>query len=210
MIPPAESGIFRRMLTPFDPSPRSFRFAAALTDALALALVVLLFVIFFAATSAFAQDGGTPGLVDDPVKAVTGAIEAGSKGQWWGVAAAVVSILTWALRAGVLKRLPKTGALAFLGRAGDWLTTNPIAGFVTPFALSGVLAFVTTFANGTPFTVQTFLQEVLKIGAGAVAVFIGVEKIKEAKNAGALAAAGVTTQQEALDELSKRVIRGGP
>jgi len=160
------------------------------------------------AGAAFAQE--VPALADDPLKTLAGTVEAASKGNWWAVSAGIVSVLTWMFRSGVLKKLPKVGALSFLGRAGTWLAENPIASFVTPFALSAALAALTTFANGTPFTMATLVQEVLKIGAGAVAVFIGVEKIKEAKNAGALAAAGITTQQEALDELAKRALKGGP
>lgn len=166
-------------------------------------------IVFFAlAGAAFAQEVAVPALVDDPIKAVTATAENVAKGQWWPAAAGFISILTWLLRSGVLKRLPTTGALAFLGRAGTWLTTNPIASFATPFVLSAALAFVTTFMNGTPMTVANVLGEVLKIGATAVAAFIGVEKIKEAKNAGKLEAAGITTQQDALDELRKRVLKG--
>jgi hypothetical protein len=167
--------------------------------------------LFILAGAAFAQDGGVgalPALADDPLKALASTAEGVSKGNWWAASAGVVSILTWVFRSGVLKKLPKTGALSFLGRAGTWLAENPVASFVTPFALSAALAALTTFASGTPFTVQTLLQEVLKIGAGAVAVFIGVEKVKEAKNAGKLEAAGITTQQDALDELRKRVLKG--
>lgn len=172
---------------------------------------VLASFVVLVAGSAYAQDGGVlPSLVDDPLKAITTTAESIATGEWWMAASAVVSLLTWVFRSGVLKKLPTTGALAFLGRAGTWLTTNPIASLATPFVLSAALAALTTFANGTPFTLNTLLSEVLKIGAGAVATFIAVEKVKEAKNAGTLAAAGITTQQEALDELTKRVLKGPP
>ncbi len=183
---------------------RLFRLWRFVTNTSAAAFVLLVVGV---ASAALAQEVIPPvPLSEDPIKAVTGAAEAVAKGQWWVAAAAVVSLLTWGLRSGILLKLPKTGALAFLGKGGTWLAENPIASFVTPFALSALLGSITTFANGTPFSFQTFLQEALKIGAGAVALFIGKEKILEAKNAGKLEAAGVTTQQDALDELAKRVV----
>jgi hypothetical protein len=192
-----------------DYSDRLMNLWSFLRTTATLALAMVLFLLLLGA--AFAQDGGVaPPLVEDPLKALATTAESIATGKWWPAAAGLVSILTWVVRSGVLKNLPKTGALSFLGRIGAWLTENPIASFITPFALSGALGFVTTFANGTPFTLQTFFQEVLKIGAGAVAAFIAVEKIKEARDAGALAAAGITTQQEALDELRKRVLSGVP
>jgi hypothetical protein len=193
-----------------DYSDRLMNLWSFLRTTATLALAMVLFLLLLGA--AFAQDGGvgTPPLVEDPLKALATTAESIATGKWWPAAAGLVSILTWAVRSGVLKNLPKTGALSFLGRIGAWLAGNPIASFITPFALSGALGFVTTFANGTPFTLQTFFQEVLKIGAGAVAAFIAVQKIQEARDAGALAAAGITTQQEALDELRKRVLSGVP
>lgn len=182
--------------------------AAVIKACYAIAGIILVLMALLLATRALAQPAGA--LVDDPVKAVTSIMESVARGQWWMVAAGVMSILTWGFRSGILLKLPSTGALSFLGRAGTWLVTNPVSSLMTPFVLSAVLALVTTFSNGTPFTWQTLVQEVLKIGAGAVAVFIASQKIQEAVNAGKLAAAGITTQQQALDELAKRVIKGEP
>ncbi len=158
-------------------------------------------MVFFLVAPAFAQDGGTAvsPLTEDPVKAITGTAEAIAKGNWWVVASGVVSLLTWAFRAGMLKKL---------GKVGEWLYTNPIASLATPLTLSAILGTITEFANGTPFTWSNFVSVTLKIGAGAIAGFIAVKKIEEAANAGKLAAAGITTQQQALDELARKVIKG--
>lgn len=177
--------------------------------------VIFLAVLFFAGL-ARAQDGGVlvpgplpvPDLGDDPIRTISGLAENIARGDLWPAAAAGVTLLTWIFRSGLLRNLPKTGALKFLGTAGTWLYENPIAAFATPMVLSSLLAFITTFANGTPFTWSTAFGNAAKIGGAAIAIFIGIEKVKEAKNAGKLEAAGVTTQQEALDELAKRVVKG--
>jgi len=181
-----------------------WRFATNAGIAFATFIIVLL-----VAGAAFAQEGiPAPALTDDPVKAVAVTLDDLAKGRGWMAAAGFVSLLTMLLRSGVLKRLPKEGKLAFLGKAGLWLYENPIAAFSTPLVLSTLLGFFTSLGSGLPFTFQSFLNEAVKIGAGAIAVFIGIEKVKEAKNAGKLEAAGITTQQQALDELAKRVIKG--
>ncbi len=199
------------MPTPTDFSVRLFRLWRSMTNA-GFAFVTALLALLLAG-AAFAQDGGVvdvPALADDPIKALTGTAENFAKGDYWPAAGGVISLLTWAFRSGVLKRLPKEGVLAPLGRAGMWLYTNPIAALATPFALSAALGAITTFANGTPFTTMAVFGEVMKVGTAAVVAFISVEKIKEAKNAGKLASAGITTQQEAIDELTKRVLKGPP
>lgn len=163
-------------------------------------LAIAIFLLLLGA--AFAQDGGTAlpaPLAEDPIRQITGTAEAIAKGNGWMAAAGIVSLLTWALRSGLLKRL---------GKPGLWLYENPVAALATPIALSAVLGVITEFANGTPFTWASFLSTTVKVGAGAIAAFIGVEKIKEAKNAGVLAASGITTQQQALDELARKVIKG--
>ncbi len=182
-----------------DFSQRLSNLWTALTKAaIAVASIFVFFAIMLLATKVFAQDGGTlPTLADDPFKAVTATAEAAAKGDWWMTASAVVSLLTWALRAGVLRRL---------GKVGEWLYSNPVAALATPLVLSAILGVVTEFANGTPFSWSTFVSVTLKVGAGAIAGFIGVKKIEEASQAGKLARAGITTQQEALDELAKKVI----
>jgi len=161
--------------------------------------VLLLAIWFFVLLlgSALAQGAAAPTVADDPVKLVMGGAESLAKGEYWMGASALVSLLTWALRAGVLKRL---------GKVGNWFYENPVASLATPLVLSALLGAITEFANGTPFTLANFISVSLKVGAGAIAGFIGVKKVEEAAQAGKLARAGITSQQEALDELAKKVL----
>lgn len=118
--------------------------------------------------------------------------------NWWLLASVVVSLITWALRAGFLSKLP--------GKLGLYFHDHPIAGYAAPFAVATALGgILSAFANGVPFSWSALLGEVIKVGAGAIAVFIGAQKVADAKHAGAEAAAGITTKQAALDELRDRV-----
>lgn len=166
------------------------------------------FTVFLFAGVALAQDVLPPTLAEDPVKALGSTADSIAKGELWPALAGLVSLLTWGFRSGILKRLPTEGKLAFLGRAGTWLYENPIAASATPIVLSALAGLAATFASGVPFNASTFFSTVLKVGAGAIAAFVVTKKVVEAKNAGKLEAAGITTQQEALDELTKRVLKG--
>lgn len=171
---------------------------------------LLMTIVLLFSVAAYAQEVLPPTLADDPVKALGSFFDSLAKGDLWPTLAAGVSLLTFGLRSGILKRLPKEGKLAFLGKAGNWLYENPIAALATPIVLSAVSGVIATFASGAVFSWPVFVSTTLKVGAGAVLTFIGTKKVLEAKQAGKLAAAGITTQQEALDELRKRVLKGEP
>lgn len=167
----------------------------------ALACVVIAIVVF-AAMGAFAQNTEvlTPAPLEiDPQNTALVLLDAIKNGQWWLVASAGVSLLTWAVRSGLFGKL--LGKVA--PQASAWLTTNPIVGFSIPIVLSAIGAIATTFASGMPFTWGSLLGEVLKVGLGAIGLFIAKKTIDESRKTGAAAAAKVTTTAAANDELLK-------
>ena len=153
---------------------------------------LLLATVFFFALAAFAQttDVLTPPPVDiDPANKALIILDGIKNGQWWLVAAGVVSLMTWGVRSGILKRIP--------GAAGVWFSTHPAVGYAIPFVLSAIGGITTTFASGVPFTWGGLVGEILKVSLAAVGLFIGKRTIDESRDAGKAAAAAVETREQA-------------
>lgn len=135
----------------------------------------------------------------DPHNTALQILDAIKNGQWWLVASLAVSLLTWGVRAGLIGKLLGKVAPA----AATWLTTHPAVGYAIPFVLSAIGGVATTFASGMPFTWGSLLGEILKVGLGAVGLFIGKKTIEESRSAGALERAKVATVADANRELLK-------
>lgn len=175
-----------------DPRRESFK-------RLCLEVVVFLALVaaVFGALAAWAQatDVLTPAPLEiNPANTALVVLDGIKNGQWWLVAGGVVSLLTWALRNGVLKRLPWPAAV-------KWLNDHPAVGFMTPFALSAIGGVVTAFASGVPFTWGSLIGEILKVGVTAVGAFVGMRTISESRDFGKAEAAKVTTREQSNEEI---------
>lgn len=165
-------------------------------EALCFAAMVLAVALLGFAALAQNTEVLTPAPLEiDPGNTALMILDAIKNGQWWLVASLVVSLLTWVVRSGLLKRLP--------GNVGVFFATNPIAGYMIPFVLSGIGGAVTTWAAGMPFTWGSLIGEVLKVGLGAVGLFIAKKTIDESRGVGALERAKVATVADANRELLK-------
>lgn len=123
-------------------------------------------------------------------------IDGVARGEWWPVAGAIVSLLTFGLRAGILSKLPWPGAV-------KWLNDNPLVAFTTPFVLSAVSGVISTFADGVPFSWMTFVSTTFKVGSMAVVSFVAAKNVQESRTFGKTEAAKVTTLVEANKDLLK-------
>ncbi len=146
------------------------------------------------ATAVFAQTSD-PGPAPDVTALTQQAFDAIHGGNWWVLASIVVSLLTWALRAQVFNRIP--------GPVGVWFTSHPIVGFATPFVLSAAGGLFAALNSHTPFTAALLVGEILKVGAGAVATYIGAKKVAEASVIGAVARGEVTNVPTAIALLNQ-------
>lgn len=158
----------------------------------ALIAVAVLFLLF--PLSAFAQTVD-PGPAPDLAAVTQQVFDAIHAGNWWLLASIVVSLLTWALRSQVFNRIP--------GPVGVWFTSHPLVGFATPFVLAAAGGLFTALQSHTPFTVALLVGEILKVGAGAVAAYIGAKKIAEASVIGAVARGEVTSVPTAISLLAQ-------
>lgn len=135
----------------------------------------------------------------DPQNTALVLLDAIKNGQWWLVASAGVSLLTWVVRSGLLGKL--LGKVA--PKASAWLVTNPVVGYALPFILATIGGVTTTFASGMPFTWGSLVGEILKVGLGAIGMFIGKKTIDESRKSGSAAAGDITTREQANDQLLK-------
>ncbi len=158
-----------------------------------IAFVGLLFAVVFFGLTAWAQAAEvlTPAPLEiDPASTALLMLDGIKNGQWWIVAGGVVSLLTWGVRSGILKRLP--------GVVGVWFNTHPLVGYAIPFVLSAIGGVTTTFASGMAFTWGSLVGEILKVGVASVAIFIGKKKIEESLEAGKKAAEPIATKADAV------------
>lgn len=168
----------------------------------ALCFAAMVLAVALLGFAAFAQNTEvlTPAPLEiDPHNTALQILDAIKNGQWWLVASLVVSLLTWGVRAGLIGKLLGRFAPA----AATWLNTHPAVGYAIPFVLSAIGGVVTTFASGMPFTWGSLIGEILKVGLGAVGLFIGKKTIEESRDAGKAAAAKIQTPAAANDELLK-------
>ncbi len=138
-----------------------------------------------------------PVLTDPAGPQLNQLLESINHGNGWAIAGVVVSLLTLAIRKGVLNKLPWPKAVALLH-------DHPAIAMATPFVLSAIGGVVTTFASGTPFSWATLSMSVLKVGVTAIGAFTAARTIAESQAIGqAAAVAAVPDKAAAADGLSK-------
>lgn len=128
-------------------------------------------------------------LADDPARLAVTLLTAVQSGQW-GLVVSVALVLVVALVRRFGRGLPKVGPLL----------DHPVVAWLLPTVASVGGALVTSLVAGAPVSIGLVLSAVVT-GLGANALYVGGKKVAEAREAGAAAAAGVTSKAEAVEVL---------
>lgn len=174
-----------------------FAKAVPFTWTLALAAGALLLALLPALAHAQAAVDPLTGPVTAPdtAKTIALALDYLSKHQWWPLLSLALSVAVWAVRDGLLVKLP--------GRAGVFFGTHNLVGFALPFALSGLAGWVTSMSTGQPWTGADLLTNVVKIAGTAIAMYVGMQHTKDAIGAPVDAAPAQAAGVEAAKDPGK-------
>ncbi len=107
----------------------------------------------------------------------------GTQGFWWLVVAVALRIVVGLVR-WLGRKIPGK-----VGAAVAKVVDHPVVAYVLPFVLSIVGGMATAAAGGQPVFSLDLVNTAITVGTGAIGIYVGEKKIKEAMGKGVAAAA---------------------